>query len=88
MDTLEKAELNASIPHIAVFLKSGKPIYNSQDRDTAARKRRRRRRTHAIAKRYTLHANAINLSYFKKKVITYINIIFLQEIFIHSFSGL
>ena len=85
MDTLEKAELNASIPHIAV---SGKPIYNSQDRDTAARKRRRRRRTHAIAKRYTLHANAINFSYFKKKVITYINIIFLQEIFIHSFSGL
>ena len=88
MDTLEKAELNASIPHIAVFLKSGKPIYNSQDRNTAARKRRRRRRTHAIAKRYTLHANAINFSYFKKKVITYINIIFLQEIFIHSFSGL
>ena len=67
MDTLEKAELNASIPHIAVFLKSGIPIYNSQVRDTAARKKRRRRRTHAIAKRYAPHANAINFSYFKKK---------------------
>ena len=61
MDTLEKPELTASIRHIAIFLKSGKPIYNSGVPDTAGRKTRRRRRrriTRAIAKLYAFHANA------------------------------
>ena len=59
MDTLEKTELTASIRHIAIFLKSGIPIYNSEVPDTAGRNtRRRRRRTQAIAKRYASHANA------------------------------
>ena len=63
MDTLEKAELIASIHHIAIFLKSVIPIYNSEVSDAAGRKRRarrRRRRTWAIAKRYAFHANAKN----------------------------
>ena len=50
MDTLEKAELTASICHIARFLKSGIPIYNSDVSDTAGRKTTRRR-TQANAKR-------------------------------------
>ena len=45
MDTLEKAELNASIRHIAKFLKSGIPIYNSEVLDTAGRKTRRVKRS-------------------------------------------
>ena len=57
MDSLEKAELTASIRHIAKFLKSGIPIYNSEVPDMAGRKTRRRR-TQAIAKRYAFHANA------------------------------
>ena len=57
MDTLEKAGLTASIRHIAILLKSEIPIYNSEVPDTAGRKTRRRR-THAIAKRYALYANA------------------------------
>ena len=43
MDSLEKAELTASIRHIAKFLKSGIPIYNSEVPDMAGRKTRRRR---------------------------------------------
>ena len=58
MDTLEKAELNASIRHIARFLKSGIPIYKSEVTDTAGRKTRRRGRTQAIAKRFVFHVNA------------------------------
>ena len=59
MDTLEKAELTASIRHIARFVKSGIPIYNSEVPDTADRKTRRRR-TRAVAKRFAFHTNAIN----------------------------
>ena len=43
MDTLGKAELTASIRHIAIFLKSEILIYNSQVPDAAGRKTRRRR---------------------------------------------
>ena len=43
MDTLEKAELTASIRNIARFLKSGILIYNSEDPDNAGRKTGRRR---------------------------------------------
>ena len=46
-NTLQKAELTASIRHIAIFLKPVKPIYNSDFPD-----KRRRRRTQAIPKRY------------------------------------
>ena len=60
MDTLEKAELTALIRHIAIYFKSGIPLYNSEVLDTAGRKTRRRRRTQAIAKRYAFHTNAIN----------------------------
>ena len=56
MDTLEKTEFAASIQHIARFLKSGIPIYISEDPDTAGRKTRRR--TQAIAKRFAFYANA------------------------------
>ena len=64
MNTLEKAELaTTSIHHIAKFLKSGIPIYNSKIPDTAGRKtkRGRRRKTQGIAKFYALHANAKNV---------------------------
>ena len=60
MDTWEKAELTTSPRYIAIFLKSGIPIYNSKVKDTASRKTRRRR-TQAIAKRYAFHANAKNM---------------------------
>ena len=59
MDTFEKAELIASIRHIAIFLKFGIPIYNSEASDTAGIKTRRWRITQAIAKRYAFHVNAI-----------------------------
>ena len=66
MDTLEKPELAALIRQIAIFLKSGMPIYNYEVPNTAGRRRkrkrrrrRRRRRTQAIAKRHEFHANAI-----------------------------
>ena len=63
MDTLEKAELTASIRHIAIFLKSGILIYNPEVPHTAGRKTKRRmkrrRRTQAIVKRYAFHASAI-----------------------------
>ena len=41
MDTLEKAELTVSVRHIAIFLKSGIPIYNSEDLDIAGRKKKK-----------------------------------------------
>ena len=56
MDTLEKAELTSSNRHIARFLKSGTPIYNSEVLDTAGRKTTTRR-TQAIAKRFAFQAN-------------------------------
>ena len=62
MDTLKKAELTASIRHIARFSKSRIPLYNSEIPDTAGRKTRRRRRTQAIAKRSAFYANAITVS--------------------------
>ena len=58
-DTLEKVELTALINHIAIFLKSAIPIYNSEVPDTAGRKARRRRRTQVIAKRYAFHAMTV-----------------------------
>ena len=42
--TLEKAEITASIRHIARLLKTGVPIYNSDVPDTAGRKTRKKRR--------------------------------------------
>ena len=57
MDTLEKSELTSSIGHIARFLKSEIPIYNSEVPNKDGRKTRRRRRTQAIAKRFAFHAN-------------------------------
>ena len=56
MDILEKAKLTASVRHIAIFLKSELPIYNSEVPDTTYRKTRRR--TLAIAKLFASHANA------------------------------
>ena len=61
MDTLEKAEHTASIRHIARFLKSGIPIYNSEVPDTLGRKKRRTK-TQEIAKPFAFHANTINES--------------------------
>ena len=51
MNTLEKAELTASLRHIERFSKSVIPIYNPEVPDTAGRKTRRRRRTQVIEKR-------------------------------------
>ena len=42
MDTLENTEFTASVRHIARFLKSGIPIYNSKVPDTSGRKTTRR----------------------------------------------
>ena len=51
MDTLEKVELTTSTGHIAIFLKSGIPIYNSEVPDTTGRKTTTTiRKTHAIGK--------------------------------------
>ena len=58
MDTLEKGELITSNPHIARFLKSVIPIYNSKVPDTASSKTRTR--TQATRKHFALQANAIN----------------------------
>ena len=58
MDNLENAELTPSINHIARFLKSGIPIYNSEVPDTAGKKTTRRR-TKTIENRFAFHANAI-----------------------------
>ena len=55
MNSLEKAELTASVRHIERFSKPGILTYNSEAPDTACRKTRRRsrrRRTKTIAKRY------------------------------------
>ena len=64
MNTLEKAELSASVRQIERFSESRIQIYNSKVPDTAGRRtrsrRRRRRRTQVTAKRYTFHTNAIN----------------------------
>ena len=59
MDTLEKTEFTVSILHIARFLKSGIPIYNSEVSDTVGIKTRKGKRTQAIAKRFAFHANAV-----------------------------
>ena len=62
INTLDKAKLTASVRHIERFPKSGIPIDNSEVPDTAGRKakrRMRRRRTHAMAKHYAFHTNAI-----------------------------
>ena len=56
MDTFEKAELTASIRHIARFLNSGKPIYNFEVPDTDGRKARR---TQAIVKHFAFDTNTI-----------------------------
>ena len=62
IDTLEKAELAASICHFARFLKSEIPIYSLKLPDTAARKTiTKRRGTQAISKRFGFHAKAIKL---------------------------
>ena len=61
MDTLEKPELIASIHHIARFLKSGIPIYNSEVSDKAGRETRRRK-TQATAKRFAFYANVQTFS--------------------------
>ena len=46
MDTLEKVELTASIRHIAIFLKSEIPIYNSEvPTGRKIRRRRKKKRT-------------------------------------------
>ena len=58
MNNLEKAELVASIHHIAKLLKSGIPIYNSRIPDTARRKTTRRK-TQAIRKRFAFHENKL-----------------------------
>ena len=58
MDILQKAELTASIHHIARFFKSGIPIYSSEDPDTAGRKLKRR--TYAIVKRFAFHPKTQN----------------------------
>ena len=55
MDTFRNAELPASIPDIARFLKLGIPIYNSEVPNAAGRKTRRRR---TQGKRFAFHANA------------------------------
>ena len=58
MDTLENAELTTLICHVARFLKSGIPIYNSEVQDMAGKKTRRKR-TQAIAKRFAFPAITI-----------------------------
>ena len=45
MDTLEKAELTASIRCIGRFIKSGRPIYNSEVPDTAGKKNKKKKST-------------------------------------------
>ena len=45
MDTLEKAKLTTSTRHIALFLKSGTPIYNSKVPDTASKKNEKKKNT-------------------------------------------
>ena len=60
MGTLEKATLNASISHIARFLKLEILIYNSNILDTTGIKTRGRRKKQAIAKCFAIHTFAKN----------------------------
>ena len=62
MNTLENTELTALIRHIAIFLKSEIPIYNSEVPDTAGKKREEEvvEEENGIARRNAFHANAIN----------------------------
>ena len=61
MNTFEKGKLLASIRHIVIFLKSGKPIYSSVVHDMAYRKMRKRRiRKQSISKHYVFHSNSKN----------------------------
>ena len=60
MNNLGKAELIPSVSNIQRFLKSGIPIYNSED--TGGRKGKRRR-PQATAKRFGFRANAIIKSF-------------------------
>ena len=53
MNTLERAKLTASIRHIERFAKSEIPVYKSEAQEKMGR------RTQAMAKCYTLQANAI-----------------------------
>ena len=48
-----KTEFTTLIRHIAIFLKSGIPIYNSEVPDTASRNRRRRTQAIGNAKKVT-----------------------------------
>ena len=68
MDALEKAELTAKIHHIAIFSKSGIPIYNSEVLIMAVRKTRRFRKI-AIANCFALHANTKILEKDRKHMI-------------------
>ena len=63
MDTLKKADLIASIRHIARILKSGITICNFKVPGTACRETRRRI-TQAIAKRFVFHAKAKIKAYY------------------------
>ena len=59
MNTLEKGELIASVPHFDRSSKSGIPVYNSGVPDRTARKTRRKN-TQATVKRYGFPANTTN----------------------------
>ena len=59
MGTLKNAELSALILHIARFLKSGIPIYNSNVPETVTKKNPRR--TQAITKRLEFHKKCPHL---------------------------
>ena len=54
MDTMEKAALDASICHIARFLKSGIPIYNSKVPDRAGRKNKRKKKNTGNCKSFCI----------------------------------
>ena len=58
MNTLEKAELTASVRHFERISKSGIVNYNSEVQDTAGRKMRRRK-IQAIANHFAFYTNAI-----------------------------
>ena len=59
MGTSKNAELSALILHIARFLKSGIPIYNSNVPETVTKKKTRR--TQAITKRLECHKKCPHL---------------------------
>ena len=58
MNTLEKAELTASVHHFERISKTGIVNYNSEAPDTAGGKMRRRK-FQAILNHYAFYANAI-----------------------------